>query len=298
MRFPAEFESRLKGFFPRYSDEILHNLYRSKGVVSFRVNRIKGMRRDVISSLKKQGFNLRQLSWYEDGFILINKPLRELQQTSAYLEGLIYVQNPSSMLPPLFMELKRGQKVLDLCAAPGSKTSQIASILENECELVAVEKIRPRFYKLKANLERQGVQAELHLVDGTRIGRVYPAYFDRILLDAPCSAEGRFDIDEPRSFRYWSFRKVKEMQRKQKRLFKAAYYALRRSGIMVYSTCTFSPEENEFLIKWALEKFDGLSVVDRDIGLKNAFPGIDGLGWHIIPNDEMEGFYICVLRKG
>ncbi len=298
MRFPAEFESRLKGFFPRYSDQILHNLYRSKGVVSFRVNRIKGRGRDVISSLKSLGFNLKQLAWYEDGFILINRSLRDLQQTTAYLEGLIYVQNPSSMLPPLFMDLERGQKVLDLCAAPGSKTSQIASLLENGCELVAVEKIRPRFYKLKANLERQAVQAELRLMDGVRVGRVYPAYFDRILLDAPCSAEGRFDINNPRSFKYWSLRKVKEMQKKQKRLFRAAYYALKQSGIMVYSTCTFSPEENEFLIKWALEKFDGLSVVDRDIGLKNAFPGMDGLGWHIIPNDEMEGFYICVLRKG
>ena len=297
MPFPEEFESRLNQFFPDYADVILRSLKSKKESVSFRVNLIKSDRIDVLRELKQNGFKVKDVLWNKDAFVLIDKTLRELQQLDIYKQGKIYVQNLSSMMPVMFMELEEGQKILDLCAAPGSKTSQIGSLLRNECELVAVEKIKPRFFKLKANLELQGVNANALLMDGSKVGRIFPEYFDRILLDVPCSAEGRFELNNPRTYKYWSLRKVKEMQRKQKRLIASAYYALKPGGRIVYSTCTFSPEENEFLVKWAMNKFGDLKEVSISIPVKNSFRGIEKIGWHIIPDYAMEGFFICVIEK-
>ncbi len=296
-RLPKEFIRKLRHIFPEYADKILFGL-KPKKRSFFRINRIKIKRADFVRQAINSGIKIREISWYKDAFILVHPSQREFQETIWYKEGMVYLQNPSSMLPVLFMDLEYNQKILDLCAAPGSKTTQIMSHLENGCELVAVEKIKVRFYKLKANLERQGVKdCNVILGDGSFVFKRYPEYFDRILVDVPCSAEGRFNVEDRKTFSYWSQRKVREMASKQKKLLRSAILSLACGGRLVYSTCTFSPEENEKVIEWAMDRFPDMQMVDIKVPVKNAFKGINGVGWHIIPDDMMEGFYICVLEK-
>ncbi len=296
-RFPAQFLERLEEFFPQHFAEILRGLT-GKRLTTFRINPLKIDRRAFLEEARALGLRLREVPWFDWAFVLLSPTQRELQETHLYREGKIYLQNLSSMLPPLYMELESARSVLDMCAAPGSKTTQICAMLPPGAYLLAVEKVKPRFYRLKANLELQGCrEADLLLGDAGVLFRRYAGRFDRVLLDAPCSAEGRFDPHDPRSYAYWSLRKVKEMTRKQRRLLISAYRCMQEGARLVYSTCTFSPEENEWLMEWILNKFPDLRPVDFALPFKNVFPGINGLGWHVIPTETMEGFYICILEK-
>ena len=159
-----------------------------------------------------------------------------------------------------------GERVLDLCAAPGSKTGQIAAVMQDAGEIVAVEKVRDRFFRLRANVAGQGATCVCaRLGSGTAVAHTDPEAFDRVLLDAPCSTEGRFQTNVPATTAYWSPRKIKEMRAKQGRLLYAAVQALRPGGTLVYSTCTFAPEENEGALAKMLKTFgDRVEVVPAE----------------------------------
>ena len=148
--------------------------------------------------------------------------------SDAFSEHRIYVQNLASMIPPLVLDAQPGERILDLGAAPGSKTLQLACLMRNTGEIAAVEIVKRRFYKLRANLEAQGAtNVRPFLRDGATVWRHRPEHFDRVLLDAPCSTEGRFRTDDPATYAYWSPRKIKEMARKQRRLLHAFSRAMR-----------------------------------------------------------------------
>jgi len=225
-------------------------------------------------------------------------------------EGLVYFINPSSVIPPVILNPCPGQRVLDLTAAPGGKTIVMAGMMKNRGQISAVENVKYRFHKMRANLEKNGVtNARLYLKDGTAIGKNCPEQFDKILLDAPCSTEGRFQNHIPATFGYWSERKIAEMNRKQRKLLFSAIRALKPGGDLVYSTCTFAPEENEEPVDRILQKFgDALTVVKYEITLKNRRSGL--CRWRkkefhpsiknairILPDDIFEGFFICKIRK-
>jgi len=227
-----------------------------------------------------------------------------------YREGCIYVQNISSMLPVCVLAPANGEKILDLCAAPGTKTTQIVS-LAPDAEVVAFEKDHIRHCKLVTNLKIQGVDRKVKTLelDGFWARKKFPEYFDKILVDAPCSAEGLFDLHNPRSYKYWSERKVREVKHKQRFLLQSAFFALKEQGTLVYSTCTFSPEENEEVIDWFLAKYkEKVEVAPIEIPLKNVFQGLtrwQGISFspacaltrRIIPNEFMEAFFVAKLRK-
>jgi 16S rRNA (cytosine1407-C5)-methyltransferase len=150
---------------------------------------------------------------------------------------------------------------------------------------------------------------DLKLQGGELYGRQFPDHFDRVLLDAPCSAEGRFNIHEPSSYKYWKPAKIKEMSRKQKMLFASAFHTLKPGGTLVYSTCTFAPEENEGVLTWAFEKFgDRIKLEKIVFPFHNQSAGLakwenttfhpavrDGL--RVLPNADMEGFFLARFRK-
>ncbi len=306
-QLPTQFLERIEKIYPQNYHQVLRS-FLSKKVTTFRINYLKI---DLVSLRKRllnEGVRFRELN-FPQGAFLAKIPLRQLQQKSVYQEGLIYVQNVSSMLPVIYLEPQNNERILDLCAAPGTKTSQIASSAP-QAEIVAIEKDRIRYYKLLANLKIQGANnVKVYLLDGIWVRKRYPDYFDKILVDAPCSAEGRFFVNDPRTYKYWRAQKVKEMQRKQKRLLHSAFFALREGGILVYSTCTFSPEENEEVIDWFLEKFkDRLELLPLDTPLKNTLSGLVSwqeknfspllrLSRRILPNEYMEGFFIAKIRK-
>ena len=312
---PEDFLERLQKILPAGKFDSIANTFSEEKPTTFRINLLKADSVEAVrEKLKQQGFEVGSVPWYSQALILQNNRLRELQETSVYKDGEIYVQSLSSMIPPLVLDPKPGETILDLAAAPGSKTTQIAAMMKGNGRLVAVDNNRIRFFKLKANLDMQGAKnVEAMLCYGESIGRKYPDFFDKVLLDAPCSSEGRFNAREPATYKYWKLRKVEEMQRKQKKLFYSAFSALKPGGLMVYSTCTFAPEENEAILDWAMEKFGGAIDIEtiRELSsqsITNQMAGLaswEGKLFHaavrksvrIIPNAQMEGFFVARIRK-
>ncbi len=326
---PDKFPERLEAMFPGAIGTEVRASFVERPT-TLRINRIKcpvildqyGKKQPdlVIKELQAEGFNLEQVSWYTDAFVLRNKSKRELTDTEAYKLGKIYIQSLASMAPPLVLQPKPGEKVLDLTAAPGSKTSQIAVMMEMKGELVANDNNKVRFFKLKHNMELLGVgdgtektQTEqwkftLRLEHGGDLCREYPEYFDKILLDAPCSAEARFVTNNPNTFGYWSGRKIKEMAYKQRSLLFAAWGALKPGGALVYSTCTFAPEENEFQVERLLDRYSDGELEKITYPLPSALPPLKNWknkdlpsslqnSYRIKPTPEIEGFFVALLRK-
>ena len=311
LKLPQDFLHKLRKIYPHKFSEVAGTFLKKKQT-TFRVNYLKTDLVSLRKQLVQDKVKFRELNYPRGAFILHQQDLRFLQKTNAYKDGLVYVQNVSSMLPVLFLDLALKAKVLDMCAAPGAKTTQILSLAKKEnisLDIQAIEKIRVRYYKLMANLNIQGAQIKPLLMDAVLVRKKFPQYFDRILLDAPCSCEGLFYINNPRTFKYWKPRKVKEMAHKQKRLIQSAFLALKEKGVLVYSTCTFSPQENEEVIDWLLNRFkERIEVMAVNIPLKNTREGFVKWGGksfssqlkltkRVLPNDFMEGFFIAKIRK-
>ena len=306
-KLPQEFLLKLKKIYPSNFTGIASTFLTKKNT-TFRINYLKTDLRTLRKLLVNQRVKHNEFV-FPQGAFLLKIPLREFQNTEIYRNGLVYVQNLSSMLPVLCLEPENRDKILDLCAAPGAKTTQISS-LAPEAEVTAIEKSRPRYYKLLANLKTQGVEStKVILLDSIWVRKKFPEYFDKILADVPCSSEGRFLTTNPKSFKYWKRRKVKEMVHKQKKLLHSAFLALNEGGTLIYSTCTFSPEENEGVIDWFINKFkEKLEILPIEFPLKNASEGL--LQWkdkrfsqslrltkRIIPDDTMEGFFVAKIKK-
>lgn len=278
--------------------------------VTFRANRLKTTAAQLQTELEQDGFAPQSIPWYPEAFALPFSEKRPLTETAAFYEGRLYIQNLASMLAPLALAPQPGETVLDLAAAPGGKATQMAALMENEGRLSVIEAIKPRFFRLKANLDQQGVTiARTFLMDGRLVGRKCPQMFDRILLDAPCSSEARFTRLDPQSWAHWSPRKVKETARKQKGLLAAAWAALKPGGILVYCTCSFSPEENELIVQELLRKHGAQVIIERwRPPLDNIQDGLTS--WQdkelsseladtlrILPDGLMDGFYLAKIRK-
>ncbi len=311
---PEEFVEKLSLMFGEaLSQSIITTLERKP--TTFRINNLLSNREEVLSELKMGGFEIEEVSWYRDAFVLKNKSKRELIDTPIYEAGKIYVQSLASMVPPLVLDPKSGERVLDLTAAPGSKTSQIADMMEMIGELVANDNNKIRFFKLKHNMEKMGVvdendnwQFTLRMEVGSALVYEYPNYFDKILVDAPCSGEARFDRDNYKSYSYWSPRKVKEMAYKQRKLLLSAWSALKPGGVLVYSTCTMSPEEDEEQIARLLERYDDAEIVEINLGSLQRLPILrewQGKSFvddvqhclRIKPTETMESFFVVKVRK-
>ncbi|MEI7998422.1 MAG: RsmB/NOP family class I SAM-dependent RNA methyltransferase [Candidatus Omnitrophota bacterium] len=247
----------------------------------FRINTLKTTVPEIHSQLQSMGITFEVVDEYKTALRVSIEKARSVFDSPLVLQGLLYAQGLESMQPVIELDPKPGESVLDLCAAPGSKTSQIAAHMNNEGFLVANEPIRTRFYRLKSVLSLTGASAKLTMTDGRRY-RVKDSLFDRVLIDAPCSAEGRFKEDDPKTYAYWSLRKVKEMAHKQKGLLLNASRLIKPGGVLVYSTCTFAPEENEEVVEWFARKSEGMQELFQR---------------RIIPDGRMEGFFIAKWHK-
>lgn len=232
----------------------------------------------------------------------------ELTYSQAAQEGQIYFQNASSVYAARMLGAQPDEEVLDLAAAPGGKTIALAAAMGNTGRIAAVEVVKGRFHRLKANLERCGVtNVQLYLRDGRGVGRAVPERFDRVLLDAPCSSESHMRWDDASTYQHWSPRKVKECQRKQKSLLRSAYAALKPGGVLLYSTCSFSPEENELVVDHLLKRTDA-EVEPLELTQDHFLPGMTtwrnkalhpdlGTTLRILPHGVWDGFYMARLKK-
>ncbi|WP_265448803.1 NOL1/NOP2/sun family putative RNA methylase, partial [Aeromonas salmonicida] len=217
---------------------------------SIRVNTLKISVSDFVMQMQPLGWQLDAVPWCETGFWLtrVDESV-PLGNTAEHLSGLFYIQEASSMLPvtALFAsdQVKRDGMLLDAAAAPGSKTTQIAALMNNQGMLVANEYSSSRLKVLSANIQRCGVtNVGMTHFDAKVFGQWLPETFDAILLDAPCSGEGIVRKDED-ALRNWSIESIDEIAAVQQGLLESAFHALKPGGVLVYSTCTLSQQENQ-----------------------------------------------------
>ena len=221
----------------------------------------------IVEQLKKLGSSC---DWSRERFTMdegCSEAVREVF-IRLYEKGYIYLQSLSSMIPPLVLDAKGNEQILDMASAPGSKTTQISAMMNNTGHIIANELDKIRCERLKFNLNNQGAtNVEVINGYGEKLGEKYLETFDRVLLDTPCSGEGRFIAEIAGTYRNWSLKTVKELSKIQRKLIKSGYNALKPGGIMVYSTCTLNLEENEDILKWALENLN-LKIMDIDLSKK------------------------------
>ncbi len=306
---PPEFIERLQRILtPETFEEILQTFHATKET-TFRVNPLKSDADSLKKELESLDLHPEAIHWLPGAFRVPDAERRALTESDAFYEGRLYIQNLSSMLAPLLLAPEPGERILDLAAAPGGKTLMMAGMMENRGWISAVEPVRERFYKLRANVDRAGASCvHTYLKDGRGVGRALPGSFDRVLLDAPCSSEAKFSTLHPRSYAFWSRRKIKESRKLQRRLILSAWESLKPGGRLLYSTCSFAPEENEEVVDFLLRKDPGARLLPIDLPVDNTMPGL--LQWEkksfapslsrsrrILPTREMDGFYLVLIEK-
>lgn len=316
-RLPEKFIERLyENYTPLTVDKILSGMSGERNT-TLRVNTLKSNVQAVMNDLKENNIKFDRVQWYGDALVLKNASEKQVQKLELYESGSIYLQSLSSMVPPLVLGPKSNEKILDLTAAPGSKTTQMAAMMENKGYILANELDALRCKRLKYNVEKQGATiVEVNNGRGETIGKQYEGYFDKVLLDAPCSGEGRFLANDAKTYRSWSEKTVRELAKLQKKLFKSAYQALKPGGEMVYSTCTLNKEENEEILLWAMQEL-GIKLLPIEINIKNAETAnlqhldIDSSkkvgttskleeikkAIRILPSKETEGFFVAKIKK-
>lgn len=275
--------------------------------VTLRINRLKTSVRQVMDVFRDENIKFDRVMWYEDALVIRNKREKDLEKHAFFQNGSIYLQSLSSMIPPLVLNPNKGWKVLDLTAAPGSKTTQLASLMENQGFILANELNGIRAERLKFNIKRQGAEiAEVRIGDGKKLEDKWNDFFDAVLLDAPCSGTGLFSLNNPKTYGVWSLKTVERLKKEQRKLLETAALALKRGGIIVYSTCSIIKQENEDNILWFTENFKD-QFVPEQIDLKLTGLGADVKMINnkdiknnmmlIFPSEFYEGFFICRLRK-
>ncbi len=303
-KLPMDFVENLYTIFSTLTvDKIITGML-CKRNTTIRVNTLKLTIRELMEILKRNNIKFDRVLWYNDALIIKNVSEKQLQMLNEYKEGKFYIQSLSSMIPPLVLEPKQGEKILDMTAAPGSKTTQISSLMDNKGYILANELDKIRVEQLKYNIKCQGASiVEVRQGRGEDLGKIYLEQFDKVLLDTPCSGEGRFLLENPQTYRSWSEKTVKELVKTQKRLFKSAYESVKKNGTIVYSTCTINQKENEEILNWALNNFSikieniNLNINETISGFTEQYNQSIAKAIRILPSKNMEGFFIAKIKK-
>ena len=271
---------------------------KEKRRASLRANRLKTRPEDVAALLESSGISFSRLPWSEDAFLLTEAAENDIRRLPAYEKGEIYLQSLSSMLPPILLDPQPGTDILDMAAAPGSKTCQIAAMTDNKAGITACEISGIRAEKLKYNLQRQGAGRVSVMVRDARKLEDY-FRFDRILLDAPCSGSGTLLACDPGSLKAFSEKLVHNSAMLQRQMLQKALKILKNGCTMVYSTCSILKEENEDTLLSVLKNTGaGIEPI--------SFPGMESLPLLpvslpgtlcIRPTREYEGFFMACIRK-
>ena len=284
----------------QYGEEIaekIFNGYLKRRNVSFRVNTLKASKEEVVKVLNDKGIKYDIPLWYEDAFVLKNVVEKDIECEDIYEEGKIYLQNLSSMLPPILLEPKEKNDILDMTAAPGGKTTEIAALTNNKAYITACEKNKVRADRLRYNLKKQGVNAYVIEKDATMLDSFLK--FDQILLDAPCSGSGTIILTEESEDVRLTDGYMEKLEKVQTKLLDKAITLLKSGEEMVYSTCSILYRENEHIVNKFL-KANRIEIVPID---KSKFIGIEFLPCEfedallVMPNENYEGFFAIKIRK-
>lgn len=258
-KLPQQFLDEMKNILKDEYDDFIKS-YEEPKTTGLRVNTLK-MTKDKLVDLGL--FELNQIPWANEGFYYdetIDRPGKNpLHEAGAY-----YLQEPSAMSVVPKAEIKENDKVLDMCAAPGGKSTYILSKL-NDTGLLVSNEINPiRIKALGENLERFGARnCIITNTDSSNLKKVFAGYFDKVIIDAPCSGQGMFRKDEV-AISDWSYAKVLECQSIQREIIRDGYEMLNNGGILVYSTCTFAKEENEVVINEFIEEYPNAKLIEME----------------------------------
>ena len=278
-------------------DKILEG-FGAKRKVTFRVNTLKATADEIEEVLKKENIEFEKVIWSNEAFIIKNAREEEIQKLDIYEEGKIYLQSLSSMLPPIVLDPQEGNDILDMAAAPGGKTTQMAALSNNKAHITACEMNNIRIEKLKYNVEKQGASCVYIMPkDSRQIDDFFS--FDQILLDSPCSGSGTLETDNLNTEKYFTLKLVEKSTKSQYALLKKALKILKPGHEMVYSTCSILKEENEEIVNKVLREIKA-EIVPID------FEGIEQLPLLpvslngticVMPTEKYEGFYIAKIRR-
>lgn len=289
MRLPEAFLERMRVQLGEEFDAFLAS-YDRKTIKGIRVNTLKISVEDFMAITD---FDLRPVPWTRNGFYV---EAEGLGKHPHYLAGLYYIQEPSAMLPAELLNPDPGEIVLDLCAAPGGKSMQLAAMMNNQGLLIANDINTKRLSALIRNAELMGVKNLLVINDHQdKIAAAMPGAIDKLVVDAPCSGEGMFKKDDDAKNAYEAYN-IETCTSMQKEILDTIPSVVKTGGELVYSTCTFNTLENEGMVHYLMEKYD-FSLVQSD--LKMFEPGIDmpealRVYPHLI---EGEGHFAVKLRS-
>ena len=260
--------------------------------VTLRVNTIKSSLEKVKNELEKNNIEYENVEWNKDALIIKNVREDEIRKLGIYENGEIYLQSLSSMIPAVVLEPKEKENILDMTAAPGGKTTQIAAIAENKVFITACEKNKIRYDRLKYNIEKHGVKnINIMQEDSRKLSDYFS--FDKILLDAPCSGSGTENVFTPNFSEYL----IQKSSKVQEELLTKSLTILKPGGEMVYSTCSILKEENEDIVKKVLKKFKAQII---PINVPQNIPvlptSIDG-ALCVCPTKYYEGFFVVKILK-
>ncbi len=253
---PQDFVNRMKEMLGN-EYEAFEKSYELPKYQALRVNTLKTQKEDFLA---KAPFSLKQIPWCENG--LYYESIDTPGKHPYHEAGVYYIQEPSAMAPVTYLDVKPGERILDLCAAPGGKTTQIATLLKGEGMLICNEIHPARAKILSENIERLGVRNAVVLNETpAHLAEIFSDYFDKILVDAPCSGEGMFRKNED-ACSEWSLDNVKICGERQDEILECAASMLKPGGRIVYSTCTFAPTENEGSIYRFLNKHPEFDTIE------------------------------------
>jgi len=313
-RFPnaPEIEFKQK-FIERYSNLTDWEEFKTCSLTflrrSIRVNTLKISINELKKNLERN-WNLKQIPWCKEGFWIehIKKERRDIGNLIEHPLGYFYVQEAASMIPPLVLEPKEHEIILDIAASPGSKTTQMAAYMKNTGILVANDYTTDRMKPLSINIQRCGItNCIITLMQGQWF-RNSNIKFDKILVDAPCSGTGTIR-KSLKTLRIWNPNMVKRLSITQKQLIETAFTILKKDGTLVYSTCSLEPDENEAVVDFLINKFDNAKLEEIKIkNLKKSKTVLDFKNYkynqniqnclRIWPQDnDTEGFFVAKIKK-
>lgn len=307
VRFKPAFEERYRLLLGDHYDEFkkISLAYIRRAI---RANTLKIPAKDLVARLASR-FDLKPVPWCPEGFWMSVKGQErfDIGNTLEHQLGYYYIQDPASMIPAIVLDPNPGELALDLCAAPGSKSTQMAAMMKNQGLLIANDLQGERLKALGINMQRCGVSCGL-ITHMTGHGfRKAGIAFDRVLVDAPCSGTGTIR----RSYKVlqmWSPKLVARMARDQRALLESGWAALKPGGALVYSTCTLEPEENEGQVAAFLERHADATILPIYLTIKRSMPIIVWEGQEFLPairrclriypqDNDSEGFFVAKLQK-
>ena len=300
-----EFKNRYQKILgKKYSDFIKYSLsYITK---SIRINTLKTTTANVKKSLELQNFSLKQIPWCKTGF-WTSGDRTDLGNLTEHFLGYFYVQEAASMIPPVVLNPKPKDLVLDMCSSPGSKTTQMAAMMKNKGLIIANDVTGTRMKPLGLNLQRSGItNTAVTIMHGQRFASKGEE-FDKVLVDAPCSGTGTIRRS-PETLKKWNPNMIRRLSKTQKSLAETGFKILKSNGTMAYSTCSVEPEENEEVVDALLKKFPEAVLEEIQLPIKRSPPisEFKDKKYHtetskclrIWPQDNnTEGFFVAKIRK-